>query len=50
MAFTSGTGYKTATMTTFATTAAYNGLQFRVVVTAGNGLTAISNTVVLTVQ
>jgi hypothetical protein len=30
-------------MTTFATTPAYNGLQLRVVVTDGNGLTATSN-------
>jgi len=47
--FGAGTGYNTATLTTFATTAAYNGLQFRVVVTDGNGLTATSNTVTLTV-
>jgi len=49
-AFGAGTGYNTATMTTFATTAAYNGLQFRVVVTDGKGLTATSNTVSLTVN
>jgi hypothetical protein len=45
-----GTGFKTANFTTLATTANYNGLQFRVIVTDGNSLTAISNTVTLTVQ
>lgn len=49
-AFGAGTGYTTATLTTFATTSAYNGLQFRVVVTDGNGRTATSNTVTLTVS
>jgi D-alanyl-D-alanine carboxypeptidase len=49
-AFGAGTGYTTATMTTFATTAAYNGLQFRVVVTDGNSNSVTSNTVTLTVQ
>lgn len=49
-AFGAGTGYRTATLTTFATTSAYNGLQLRVVVTDGKGLTAISNTVSLTVE
>jgi hypothetical protein len=49
-AYTAGTGYNTATLTTFATTAAYNGLQFRVVVTDGNGLITTSNTVTLTVN
>jgi len=47
--FGAGTGYNTATLTTFATTSAYNGLQFRVVVTDGDGLTATSNTATLTV-
>jgi hypothetical protein len=47
--FAAGTGLTTATMTTFATTPAYNGLQFRVVVTGGNGLTTTSNTATLTV-
>jgi len=47
--FGAGIGYNTATLTTFATTAAYNGLQFQVVVTDGNGLTATSNTATLTV-
>jgi len=47
--FGAGTGYTTATLTTFATTAAYNGLQLRVLVTDGNGLTTTSNTVKLTV-
>jgi len=47
--FGAGTGYNTATLTTFATTAAYNGLQLRVVVTDGNGVTATSNTATLTV-
>ena len=45
-----GTGFKAATFTTLATNANYNGLQFRVVVTDGNGLTATSNTVTLTVN
>jgi YVTN family beta-propeller protein len=45
-----GTGFKTATFTTLATNANYNGLQFRVAVTDGNGLTATSNTVTLTVN
>ena len=45
-----GTGFKTATFTTLATNANYNGLQFRVAVTDGNGLTATSNTVTLTVH
>jgi hypothetical protein len=44
-----GTGFNTATYTTVATTAAYNQLQFRVIVTDGNGLTATSNAVTLTV-
>jgi hypothetical protein len=47
--FAAGTGTATASMTTFATTAAYNGLQFRVVVTAGNGLITTSNAVTLNV-
>jgi hypothetical protein len=49
-AFGAGTGLTTATMTTFATTSAYNGLQFRVLVTDGNSNTVTSNTVTLTVQ
>ena len=48
--FGSGTGTTSATMTTNNATAGANGLQFRVVVTDGNGLTAISNTVTLTVS
>jgi hypothetical protein len=44
-----GTNLTSATMTTLATTAAYNGLQFRVIVTDGNGLTAISNPATLLV-
>ena len=44
-----GTGFNTATYTTIATTATYNQLQFRVIVTDGNGLTATSNAVTLTV-
>jgi len=48
--FAAGTGYNAAALTTVATTAAFNGLQFRVIVTDGNGLTATSNTVTLTVQ
>jgi hypothetical protein len=47
--FAAGTGLTTASLTTFATTPAYNGLQLRVVVTDGNGLTAISNPATLTV-
>jgi D-alanyl-D-alanine carboxypeptidase len=49
-AFGAGTGYNTATLTTFATTAVCNGLQLRVVVTGGNGVSTIRNTVTLTVQ
>jgi hypothetical protein len=49
-AFAAGTGYNTATMTTAPTSAVFNGLHFRVVVTDGNGLTATSSTVVLTVN
>ena len=49
-AFGAGTGYNTATLTTIATTAAFNGLQFRVVVTDGNGLSTTSNAVTLTVD
>jgi hypothetical protein len=45
-----GTGYTTATLTTVATTAGMNGLQFRVIVTDGNNLTTTSNTVALTVN
>jgi hypothetical protein len=45
-----GTGYHTATFTTIATTAAYNGVLFRVVVTDGNSLSTASNAVTLTVQ
>jgi hypothetical protein len=37
-------------MTTLATTAAYNGLQFRVVVTDGDALTVTSNPATLTVH
>ena len=48
-AFAAGTGYNSATMTTFATTPAFNGLQFRVVVTNANGIPAVSNPVTLTV-
>jgi len=48
--FGAGTGYTTPTLTTVATAPAFNGLQFRVVVTDGDGLTATSNTAVLTVQ
>jgi hypothetical protein len=48
--FAAGTGYNTANLTTFATTAAFNGLQLRVVVTDGDGLTTISNPVTLTVN
>ena len=49
-AFVSGTGYNTATLTTFATTSALNGLEFRVVITDGNGLSTTSNTATLTVD
>ena len=45
-----GTGFETATFTTLATITNYNGLQFRVIVTDGNGLTATSNTATLTVH
>jgi hypothetical protein len=45
-----GTGYNTANYTTIATTAAYNGLLFRVVVTDGNGLITNSATATLTVH
>jgi hypothetical protein len=45
-----GTGYNTPTFTTLATTAAYNGLQIRVVVTDGNSLSTPSNPVTLTVN
>jgi hypothetical protein len=48
--FGAGTGTTSATMTTNNTTASANGLQFRVVVTGGNGLSATSNTVTLTVN
>jgi len=48
--FGAGTGYNTAALTTFATTMAYNGLQFRVVVTDGNGVSTTSNTATLTVN
>ena len=48
--FGAGTGATSATMTTNATTAGYNGVQFRVVVTDGNALTTASNTVTLTVN
>jgi len=48
--FGAGTGTTTASMTTNAATAGANGLQFRVVVTDGNGLTVTSNTVTLTVS
>jgi hypothetical protein len=37
-------------MTSFATSSAYSGLQLRVVVADGNGLTATSNPATLTVQ
>jgi hypothetical protein len=47
--FGAGTGTTTATMTTNPTTAGANGLQFRVVVTDGNGLTATSNPATLSV-
>ncbi len=49
MPFAAGTGLTSATMTTFATTPRYSGLQLRVVVTDANGLTAISNAANLTV-
>jgi hypothetical protein len=45
-----GTGLTTPTMTTLATTPAYNGIQLRVVVTGGNGASTTSNTATLTVQ
>jgi hypothetical protein len=45
-----GTNLTSATMTTLATTAAYNGLQFRVVVTDGDALTVTSNPATLTVH
>ena len=48
--FGQGTGLTSATMTTFATTAVFNGAQLRVVVTDGNGLSTNSNTVTLTVN
>jgi hypothetical protein len=48
--FGAGTGYNTATLTTFATTAAFNGLELRVVATDGNSETVTSNTVTLTVH
>jgi len=48
--FGAGTGYDTSTLTTFTTTAAFNGLQLRVVVTDGDGNTATSNAVTLTVN
>jgi hypothetical protein len=47
--FAAGTGTTTATMTTLAVTSAYNGLQFRAVVTGGNGLITTSNAVTLNV-
>ena len=49
VSFGAGTGTTTATLTTNVTSAAYNGLQLRVVVTDGNGATATSSTVTLTV-
>jgi hypothetical protein len=48
--FGAGTGTTSATMTTNAAPAGANGLQLRVVVTDGNGLTTTSNTVTLTVS
>jgi hypothetical protein len=48
--FGAGTGQTSATMTTVATTPVFNGLQFRVVVTDGYGISAISNTATLTVE
>jgi hypothetical protein len=48
--FGGGTGYNTASLTTIAATGAYNGVQLRVVVTDGNGLTTTSNVVTLTVN
>jgi len=50
VAFGAGTGTTTASMTTNTTTAAYNGLSLRVVVTDGNGVSTISNAVTLTVN
>ena len=47
--FGAGTGADTNTLTTFPTTLAFNGLQLRVVITDGNGLTITSKTVTLTV-
>ena len=42
MPFGAGTGYNTATVTTFPTTAAFDRVQFRVVATDGNGFTVTS--------
>jgi hypothetical protein len=47
--FAAGTGFDTNTLTTAPTTLALNGLQFRVVITDGNGLTVTSKAVTLTV-
>ena len=48
VSFGAGTGTTTSSLTTFATTAAYNGLQLRVVITDGNSNTTTSNAVTLT--
>jgi RHS repeat-associated protein len=45
-----GTGYNTNSFTTLPTNTNYNNLQFRVVVTDGNGLSTTSNPVTLTVN
>jgi hypothetical protein len=45
-----GTGYNTANFTTLPTTSTYNGLQIRVVVTDGNGLSTASNPVTVTLN
>jgi hypothetical protein len=47
--FAAGTGFDTNTLTTAPTTLALNGLQLRVVITDGNGLTVTSKAVTLTV-
>ncbi len=50
MPFGAGTGYNTPMLTTFPTTAAYSGVQLRVVITDGNGVAAASSAATLTVS
>lgn len=49
-AFASGIGLTTNSLTTFATTAAFSGLQLRALVTDANGVSAASNAATLTVS